>query len=170
MFWIYFCRCFFFPPSLVLLRFDGELQCFVWILFYVCVSIVDFWFVVTMRFYNSSLYINKIVLSCWSFNTKCISNILHLCSPHNFWFWYYISVWMISCLYCIFICLYQWTFPFAILLLVVAFLFYFEKFPDDFCWNSPCNHNKINKSWSCHSINSGRGNVCGDSPQSWVGL
>ena len=27
------------------------------------------------------LYINKTVLSSWSFNFKCIFNILHLCSP-----------------------------------------------------------------------------------------
>ena len=49
----------------------------------VCVSIVYFWFLVTMRFWYSSLYVNKTVLSCRSFNFKCLSNILHLCSPHS---------------------------------------------------------------------------------------
>ena len=34
-----------------------------------------------MRFWFSILCINKSVLSCWSFNFKCISNILRLCSP-----------------------------------------------------------------------------------------
>ena len=47
---------------------------------FVCISIVDFQFVVPMMFWNSCLHINKIVLSCWSFNFKCISNILHLSS------------------------------------------------------------------------------------------
>ena len=41
---------------------------------------IDFWFQVTMRFWYSSLYIKKIALSYWSFNSKCISNMLHLCS------------------------------------------------------------------------------------------
>ena len=49
--------------------------------FCVCVSIVDFRFAATMKFWYSSLYIQKIVLSCWSFNFKCIFSILHLCSP-----------------------------------------------------------------------------------------
>ena len=42
---------------------------------------IDFWFQVTMRFWYSSLYINKVASSCWSFNSKCISNILRFCSP-----------------------------------------------------------------------------------------
>ena len=50
-------------------------------LFFVCVSIVDFHFAITMRIWYSSLYISKIILICWSFNFKCISSILHLCSP-----------------------------------------------------------------------------------------
>ena len=39
--------------------------------FFVCVSITDFWFVVTMRFLYSSLYMYMIVLSCRSLNFKC---------------------------------------------------------------------------------------------------
>ena len=35
----------------------------------------------TLSLWYRSLYINKIVLSCWAPNFKCISNILHLCSP-----------------------------------------------------------------------------------------
>ena len=46
-----------------------------------CVAITDFQFVVTVRFCYGSPYINKIILSCWSFNFKYISSILHLCSP-----------------------------------------------------------------------------------------
>ena len=53
----------------------------------------------TMRFWYSSLCMYKIALSCWSLNFKCISNILHLYYPHDFWFWYHICMWMISCLY-----------------------------------------------------------------------
>ena len=34
-----------------------------------------------MRFWCSNLYINKFVLSCWSFNYKCISHILLLYFP-----------------------------------------------------------------------------------------
>ena len=47
----------------------------------VCLSIVDFWFAVIMRFRYSHLCIIKIVVSCWSFNFRCIFNILRLCSP-----------------------------------------------------------------------------------------
>ena len=75
------------------------LDCF---FFFVCVSIIDFWFAVPMRFWYSSLYMYKIVLSCWSLNFQCISNILHLYSPHDCWFWYHICVWMISYLYYMF--------------------------------------------------------------------
>ena len=46
--------------------------------FFVCVSIVDFWLVVTMKFQYSSLHVSKTILSCWSLNFKYISNILHL--------------------------------------------------------------------------------------------
>ena len=34
-------------------------------------------------FWYSSLYMYKIVISCWSLNCHCISNILHLYSPHD---------------------------------------------------------------------------------------
>ena len=47
---------------------------------FVCISIVDFQFVVPMKFRNSGLQINKTVLSWWSFHSKCISKILHLSS------------------------------------------------------------------------------------------
>ena len=39
--------------------------------FFVCISIIDFWIVVTMAFIYSNLYIDMIVLSCWSLNFKC---------------------------------------------------------------------------------------------------
>ena len=82
------------------LSFVMCLDCF---FFFVCVSIVDFWFVVPMRFWFSSLYMYKIVLSCWSVDFKCISNILHLYFPllMNF-FWHHTFVWMISYLYSMF--------------------------------------------------------------------
>ena len=54
---------------------------------FVCVSIVDFWFAVTMKFQYRNLYIYKIDLCCWSLNCKCISSVLHLCPLHEFWFW-----------------------------------------------------------------------------------
>ena len=42
----------------------------------------EFWFVVTMKFLYSSLYIHIIVLSCWSLNFTCILKTLHLyCLP-----------------------------------------------------------------------------------------
>ena len=34
-------------------------------------------------------------LSCWSLNGKCISSILPLCFPHDFWFGEHICVCMI---------------------------------------------------------------------------
>ena len=49
--------------------------------FFVFVSIVDFQFVVPMRFCYSIIYTEKLVFSCWSFNFKCISDILHLYLP-----------------------------------------------------------------------------------------
>ena len=70
------------------------------------------------------IYIHSVygVLNCWSLNFKCISNILHLYSPHDCWFWYHICVWMISYLYCAFV-------PFIILFLVVAFSFPLREVP-----------------------------------------
>ena len=48
--------------------------------FFVCISVVDFCFAVTMRFWYSTLYIYMIVLSCWSLSFKCVPIILHLYS------------------------------------------------------------------------------------------
>ena len=54
-------------------------------LFFVCVSIIDFWFVATKRFIyrNLSIYLSiyLIVLSCWSINFKHIVTLHHLYSP-----------------------------------------------------------------------------------------
>ena len=105
--WICFCQSFFFPFFFVLFSCDLMTNfnvVFGFFLFFVCVSIVDFHFVVTMRFWYSSVYINKIILRCWSFDFKCISIFLHLCSPfsHNCWYWYHICVQIIFYLYCIF--------------------------------------------------------------------
>ena len=45
---------------------------------FVWASIADFQFAVTMKFWYRSLYIHKIVLTCWSLNCECISSVLHL--------------------------------------------------------------------------------------------
>ena len=55
---------------------------------FVCVSIVDFWFAVTVRFWYSSLYVKKIDLSCWSFPVPCFCAVLFL------GLWYHIYVWV----------------------------------------------------------------------------
>ena len=49
--------------------------------FLVCVSIVDFWFAVILKFWCESLYVYEIVLSCCSLNCKFISSVLHLYPP-----------------------------------------------------------------------------------------
>ena len=49
--------------------------------FLACVSIVDFWFAVILKFWCMSLYVYEIVLSCCSLNCKFISSILHLYPP-----------------------------------------------------------------------------------------
>ena len=46
----------------------------------VCISVVDFCFAVTMRFWYSTLSLYMIVLSCWSLSFKCVPSILHLYS------------------------------------------------------------------------------------------
>ena len=69
---------FYFPSSFVLFSCDLLTNfsiVFRFFFFFVCVSIVYSQFAVTMRFWYSSLYINKIVLNFWSSNFKCISNI-----------------------------------------------------------------------------------------------
>ena len=49
--------------------------------FLVCVSIIDFWFVVILKFWYQSLYIYEIILSSCSLNCKFISSVLHLYPP-----------------------------------------------------------------------------------------
>ena len=46
--------------------------------FLVCVSIVDFWFAVILKFWCKRLYVYEIVLSFCSLNCKVISSVLHL--------------------------------------------------------------------------------------------
>ena len=69
--------------------------------FFKCVSLVDFWFVVPIRFWYNHMY--RIGFGSWSLNCKCIFSILHLYPPHDCWLWYHICVYMISYLY---VCLY----------------------------------------------------------------
>ena len=79
-----FLKVFFSPSSFVLFShdlmsiFSDMFGCF---FFFMCVSIVDFWFAVLMWFFYNILDMNKIVLSCWCLNFTCISNILHWYSP-----------------------------------------------------------------------------------------
>ena len=49
--------------------------------FLVCVSIVDFWFAVILKFWRKSLYVYEIVLNCCSLNCKFISGVSHLYPP-----------------------------------------------------------------------------------------
>ena len=49
--------------------------------FLVCVSIVDFWFAVILKFWCKSLYVYEIVLSCCSLNCKFNSGVPHLYPP-----------------------------------------------------------------------------------------
>ena len=55
--------------------------CFSWFFYFVCVSIVDFWLAITLKFWHKNLHIYEIVLSCWCVNCKCISSVLHLYPP-----------------------------------------------------------------------------------------
>ena len=72
--------------------------------FLVCVSIVDFWFAVILKFWYKSLYVYEIVLSCWSLNCKFIATgpAFVPTSSHDFWFRWHNCVRMILCLYCIY--------------------------------------------------------------------
>ena len=49
--------------------------------FLVCVSVVDFWFAIILKFWYKSLYVHEIVFSCCSLNCKFISSVLHLYPP-----------------------------------------------------------------------------------------
>ena len=55
---------------------------FEFLFLFVCVSITDFWFMITMKFlYRSFMYMYMMALSCWSLNFKCTFLALHLYSP-----------------------------------------------------------------------------------------
>ena len=71
--------------------------------FVVCVSIIGFWFLVTMRFWYISLYIykkNAFKLLAFYFQKHFLYHVF-VPSSHDCWFWYHIFVWIISYLYCI---------------------------------------------------------------------
>ena len=77
----FFFVLFFFFCSL-LLWFDNHLYImFRFFLFFVCVYIIDFWLVVTMRFIYSNLYVYMIISSCLSLKFKNILTTLHFYSP-----------------------------------------------------------------------------------------
>ena len=70
--------------------------------FVVCVSIIGFWFLVTMRFWFISLYIKKNAFKLLAFYfQKHFLYRVFVPSSHDCWFWYHIFVWIISYLYCI---------------------------------------------------------------------
>ena len=124
----------------------------------VCVSTVDFWFVVTMRFWCSYLYICvcayaytvyvcvytqdyfKLLVSLFqhvAFPTSCICTLLF--SQMLVVIWYFCVGDFLPLLY---VCLYQWTFPFMVFsLLIVAFSLASREIPLAFvvkllwcCW------------------------------------
>ena len=80
LFWICFLGSFFFLSSPVVWWLSLVLYLDYFFLV-VCLSVVDCWFAVTMKFRYRSLCIYKIVLSCWSLNCKCLSTILLLYTP-----------------------------------------------------------------------------------------
>ena len=79
---------------------------------FVCISIVDIWLAVTIRFWCSSLYIYMIVLSYCSlkFQMHFRHSAFVLSSSYDYWFRYYICVVGVPLL--LFICLYWWAFLF----------------------------------------------------------
>ena len=156
LFWICFCRSSF-SPSLVLFSyalmtiFGVILDCF---FFFLCISIIDSWLVVTMKFLYSSLYTYLIVLSCCSLNFKCILNTLHLYSPpltitvliyftsncfrypltaycgYRWYYYFYLSTSLLALcvddfLPLLYVCLYWWTFSFHNFLFSSCGLFFF---------------------------------------------
>ena len=76
LFLLHFFLPFFFCS--LLLWFDTMFSVVFELIFLVCVSNVDFWFAVILKFWYKSLYIYEIVLSYYSLNCKCISSVLHL--------------------------------------------------------------------------------------------
>ena len=73
----------FFFPSFLVLSSSGLMTIFsvVFELIFLCVSIVDFWFSVILKFCCKCLYVYEIVLSYCSLNCTLISSVLHLYPP-----------------------------------------------------------------------------------------
>ena len=100
-----------------------------WFLIFVCVSVVEFCFTVTLKFWYGILYIYEIFLSCWFLNCKCICSVL-ICT---FLFsWCLISVTYLCVddflnFLCICLCWQALSFL-VFLFLVMAFFFCLEKF------------------------------------------
>ena len=117
----------FFHPSNVLFSCGLMTICYLcldWFFLFVCVSIVDFWFAVIIKFWYRSQYIFKIVLSCSSLNCKCISSILFLYPPLLTLLVLVAYLCMDDFLSLLYACLYQWALSFVIFLFpVVAFSF-----------------------------------------------
>ena len=90
------------------------LDCF---FFFVCISIIVCWFAFPLRFWYSSLYIYKAVLSCWPYNFKFNS---HICTVLFLWLLFLQTYFPIDdFLLLLYVCFYQWAFQFVIFLFLV---------------------------------------------------
>ena len=64
--------------------------------FFICVCIINFWLVFTMRFTYGNLYV--IILSCWFIKFKCIfKNPANYCSLLCLLFWHHILCLFVFC-------------------------------------------------------------------------
>ena len=110
------------PPFFYLLWFDIYFSWCVWLLFhFLCVSILDFWFVVPMRFWFSLLYMYKInLLICW-FQMYFLFFICTL--PFASYFF------MEDFLHCFYVCLHQWASPFLNLFILIVSSFLHREVP-----------------------------------------
>ena len=81
LFWIHFCWSLPLLFSSFVVWWLSLVLCLDWFFFFVCVSIVDAWFVVTMRFWYSTLTYTEDYLKCRPLTFKCIPSIPHLYLP-----------------------------------------------------------------------------------------
>ena len=109
---------FFLLPCDLMTIFSVNMNSF---LFCVCVSVIDFWLMVTMRFIYSNLCTCVIILSWWSLKFKCISTALCFYSPPphlmfltsyfiSFYFVYFLTTY----------CGYRWFYYFCLLTFLLA--------------------------------------------------
>ena len=103
----------------------------VWIAFFIhlCVYLLKVFGLWLPWSFDIGVYIYTILfLSCWSLNCKCISSIMHL-YPFLITIAGFDIIFVCGRFILLYVCLYCWTFSFAIfLLLVVAFYFQSREF------------------------------------------